>query len=62
MAGYVGQPLTISFGIQTANAFGARTLFDNVTLTAVPEPSSLGMLAVGAVGIGIGVMAKKRRE
>ena len=62
MAGYVGQPLTISFGIQNGNLTGARTLFDNVTLTAVPEPSSLGMLAVGAIGIGIGVMAKKRRE
>ena len=60
MADYVGQPLTISFGIQ--NGAGARTLFDNVTLIAVPEPSSLGMLAVGAIGIGIGVMAKKRRE
>jgi hypothetical protein len=60
MADYVGQPLTISFGIQ--NGGGARTQFDNVTLTAVPEPSSLGMLAVGAVGIGIGVIAKKRRK
>ncbi|MHC5544564.1 PEP-CTERM sorting domain-containing protein, partial [Singulisphaera rosea] len=37
-------------GLLTANLFPSAT-FDNITLTAVPEPTSVGLLGIGLVGL-----------
>ena len=53
LAAVVGQNLTIRVG-WAAGATGAQSELDNVTLSsvsAVPEPSALSLLALGALGL-----------
>lgn len=51
MAPYLGQSLTIRLGVEDANNLGNRVVFDNVQFEAVPEPSSLAMLAFGMISL-----------
>jgi len=46
-----GQDMTVFFGFKfgSADALGGNVVFDNVTLTFIPEPASLGLLALGAM-------------
>jgi hypothetical protein len=53
-AGAVGRSIT--FGDA-----GAMTGFDNVTVTAVPEPESVVLLAFGLAGLGVAVARKKQQ-
>jgi hypothetical protein len=48
LAAYAGQSLTIVIGVEDANDFGNRVIFDDVSLVSVPEPTSalLGSLSV----------------
>ena len=48
---YVGQSTKIVLGVEDANNAGGRVIFDNVSLSAVPEPSS-GLLG-GLVGLAL---------
>ena len=53
LAGLIGQSLTIRVG-WAMGATGTQSKLDNVTLTsasAVPEPTSLSLLALGALGL-----------
>ncbi len=56
LAGVVGQNLTIRVG-WAMGATGAQSELDNVTLTAVPEPTALSLVALGAFGL----LRRKRR-
>jgi hypothetical protein len=50
LAGVVGQALTIRVG-WAMGATGAQSELDNVTLTSIPEPTALSLLALGALGL-----------
>jgi hypothetical protein len=50
LAAVVGQNLTIRVG-WAMGATGAQSELDNVTLTSIPEPTSLSLLALGALGL-----------
>ena len=59
LAAVVGKPLTIRVG-WAAGSTGTQSKLDNVTLTsvsAIPEPTSLSLLALGALGL----VRRKRR-
>ena len=50
LASYTGQALTIRVGWEMGSA-GTQSMLDNVTLTSIPEPTSLSLLALGALGL-----------
>ena len=50
LAGVVGQNLTIRVG-WAMGATGAQSELDNVTLSSVPEPTALSLLALSALGL-----------
>ena len=50
LAGVLGHALTIRVG-WAAGATGDQSELDNVTLTSIPEPTSLSLLALGALGL-----------
>ena len=46
LAGFVGQDLTIMVGADDGNNFGGRVIFDDISLFAIPEPSTSLLLAL----------------
>jgi hypothetical protein len=54
---------TTTFFFHGVDAYGGSILVDNVSVSAVPEPSTWAMLAMGIVGIGMlcGVARRRRR-
>lgn len=55
LAGVVGQQMTIVVGVANGNDIGDRVIFDDVSLTSIPEPSA-------ALLGGLGVLALLRRR
>ena len=55
LASYVGQGVEIQFG--SGNATGNQTNVDNVALSYTPEPASIGVICIGAMGL----IARRRR-
>jgi hypothetical protein len=55
LAGFVGQNLTIRVG-WASGASGTQSQLDNVTLTSVPEATSLSLLAISAL-----MMTRRKR-
>ena len=51
LLGNLGESLTITLGSDDLNAEGGRIIFDNVMLDAIPEPGSLSLLGLGALGL-----------
>ncbi len=57
MAAVSGQDLTIQFGLGLTPDLGGQVRFDDVSATAIPEPSSLAVLGLG----GLALLALRRR-
>lgn len=57
-SGLAGQNLTIQLLGRVNNAEKRHVDFDNVRLTATPEPATMGVLALG----GLGVLFRRRRK
>jgi len=51
LAGSIGEEMTIVLGVEDANDLGNRVIFDDVTLTAIPEPSSSLLLGLGGLAL-----------
>lgn len=49
LSGNVGEALTVVVGVEDANDLGNRVLFDNLEVTAIPEPSSGLMLGLAGL-------------
>jgi hypothetical protein len=56
LASFAGQDLTVEFGTNPTNTAGGRASWDNISLVAVPEPTSASLLLVG------GLMAFRRKR
>lgn len=59
LAGSIGQNMSIVLGVEDANNFGNRVIFDNVDLTVVPEPSSALLLSLGGMALALRRTRKK---
>jgi len=53
LAGNIGESLTIIVGVEDANNFANRVIFDDVLLEAVPEPSSSLLLGLGGLALAL---------
>ena len=53
LAAFAGQDLTIVLGVEDANDFGNRVIFDDVSLEAVPEPGSALLLGIGGIMLAL---------
>ncbi len=48
---HIGQAVTIVFGLEAPAGKYSASCFDNVRLSAVPEPATLSLLASGLIGL-----------
>jgi PEP-CTERM motif len=54
-------PVTLEFRDTSSNTINADGLLDNISITAVPEPSTWAMMILGFAGIGYMTYRRKRQ-
>lgn len=59
LAGFVGQQMTIVVGVTSDNTIGNRVIFDDVSLLAIPEPTTPLLLGLGGFALAFSRSRKK---
>ena len=59
LAGFVGQQMTIVVGVADGNTIGNRVIFDDVSLVAIPEPTTPLLLGLGGLVLAFSRLRRK---